>query len=74
VGQRATGGCHGLANHFPNLIGIKTRPRDDDEVNQVQQAPILFPMGQLQKSIHPDKEEKAVALMKSAAHLADSVY
>jgi hypothetical protein len=74
VEQRATGWCHGLGNHFPNFIGIKTRPRDDDEVNQLQQAAILFPMGQLQKSIHPDKEEKAVALMKRAAHLADSIY
>jgi hypothetical protein len=62
--SRADGPSHRFRNHFPNLIGIKTRARDHDEINQVQQAAILFPTGQLEKSIDPDQEEKAVTPMK----------
>ena len=71
--ERVAGSAHVLRQYFPDLINIETRPRNDDEINQVQQAAILFPMGQLQESIDSNQEKKAVLLMQRTAHFAHRI-
>jgi len=73
VVERGAGSSHLLRHHFPDLIGIEAWSRDDDEINQVQETAILFPMGQLQKSIDSDQEKKAVVLMKRTARFAHRI-
>ena len=55
-------------HHLGDIAGGKSGARDHDEVSEIQQPPVLPPMGQIEKGVDSDKEKEMVARSQRSPH------